>query len=319
MVRNVSVVIPVRDGALSLRDAVECVQKQRDVAVTEILVAVAPSGDETEAIARSLADEFVEVRVLDNPTGGISSGLNVGMRAASNDVLVRVDARSFLEPNHVSNALELMVSKGAVNVGSVQVPTGVTKTERAIAAAMRHRLGSGGARYRSSDGGARKVDTAFLGVFDLAALREVGGWDEAWLRNEDAELNLRLQKAGGEVWLDDRLHVEYRPRSTLAGLARQYWDYGRWRMRTIRRHKQSVRLRQVAAPVIVVCCAASFIGALMVSPWLGLVAAAYVIAIVGVGATTTELTLGERFTMSAALATMHLSWGSGFLASLLTR
>jgi len=310
----VSVVIPVRNDADGLPAAVASVLAQRDVEPAEIWLAVGPSEDGTEAVARDLAKRHPEVTVLENHPGGIADGLNLGLAAAGAEVLVRLDARCTLPEDFVRTALATMAETGAANVGAVQVPVGTTPMQRAIAAAMRHPLGSGGAAYRR---GARKqqVETAFLGVFRCDALRSVGGWDVRFARNEDAELNLRLRAAGHEVWLDPALRVEYGPRQSLRTLARQFFDYGWWRRRTAARHG-AVQLRQLAAPLLVAGSAVAVGLAIAVSP-VFLVAPGGYLVVVLAGAATAEgvNTIAGRLRVAAALATMHAAWGAGFIAS----
>lgn len=314
----VSVVIPARNDALGLPVAVASSLDQSDVQVAQVLLVVGPSNDDTLAVAQRLAAEHRVVEVIDNPAGGIPEALNLGLAAATSDTLVRVDARCRLPKGYTAQALKTQKLTGAVNVGAVQVPVGTTTTQRAIAAAMRHRLGSGGASYRSG-GERQKVATAFLGVFDVEALRAVGGWDPTFARNEDAELNHRLIQAGGEVWLDPKLRVDYGPRRTYGALARQFFDYGWWRSRMIVRHR-AVQLRQALVPLAVIALLVSLVLAVLLTPWMLIVPVVYLVALCSGAATAAgPLSLRERLGVVPALAIMHLSWGSGFLLSLVRR
>ena len=170
---------------------------------------------------------------------------------------------------------------------------------------------------RRIDGGAEQseVDTAFLGVYDVDVLRSLTGWDVTFARNEDAELNQRLRAAGHRVVLDPRLRVDYEPRTTLRGLARQYFDYGWWRRRMIAKHRVW-RVRQLVAPIIVFGLSFSCVLAAAVTPWFLVVPAAYVTMLGGFGVVLgEEPTFGDRLRVPFALATMHCSWGTGFLVS----
>lgn len=312
---SIGVIIPARNDAAGLPKAVASVLTQQDADLASIVVAVGPSIDDTMTIARGLVEKDQRIRVIENPSGRTPEALNLAIDASTTDVIVRVDARSELPPGYVAMALQTMHETGAGNVGAIQRPVGDTVTQRAIASAMRSPLGSGGADYRSSSQ-RKQVDTAYLGVFRRDALCEVGGYDESFVRNQDAELNLRLAAAGHAVWLDPRLVVEYRPRPSLRALAAQYWQYGWWRQRTARKHPGSLRLRQLAAPVVVVGASSLVVlAASTTALWLmpvGVYAGALIVA----GLSASSGGLRERLTMSAALATMHLSWGAGFLASL---
>lgn len=306
----ISVVIPVRNNAADLPDAVASAVLQPSV--HEIVLCVGPSRDDSLQVARQLGLDDGRVVVVENEHGGIPQALNLGLRAATGERLLRLDAHSVLPPDYVENAIETQGATGAANVGAVQRPVGKTLVERAIAAAMSSRAGSGGADYRASEM-SKPVDTAFLGFFDIEALRSIGGWDEDFARNEDAELNLRLAAAGHQVWLDPRLVVEYRPRASLRKLASQYFHYGWWRLRTIRKHPGSARMRQMAAPVIVLGVAGAAVG-LTITTWALVVPGAYVCAVLVAGLAT-DGSLIQRLLTGAALGTMHMSWGTGFLLS----
>jgi succinoglycan biosynthesis protein ExoA len=130
-------------------------------------------------------------------------------------------------------------------------PTADKGFARAVALAMGSPAGSGGAAYRT---GTQRgpADTVYLGVFRREALEHVGGYDEQFVRNQDAELNERLRAHGYVVWFEPALEVAYRPRGSVRALARQYAAYGRWRRATARRHPGSLRPRQLAAPALVI-------------------------------------------------------------------
>ncbi len=158
----------------------------------------------------------------------------------SGSIIARVDAHCVLPPGYLARALETLDRTGAANVGGVQHAVGSGTVGRAVAAAMTSRFGVGDARFHYG-GDEGPADTAYLGVFDAAVLRSVGGYDESLVRNQDYELNWRLRDAGHLVWFDPGLVVRYHPRERLAALARQYFDYGRWKREMLRRNPRSLR------------------------------------------------------------------------------
>lgn len=307
-------VIPARNDGAALAAAVGSVRDQT-APVDSIVIAVGPSTDDTHQVAQELEDAYPEVRTVSNPTGLTAAGLNLAIEATTADVVVRVDARSVLPNRYIEHALETLRETGAANVGAIQHPVGRTSTERAIAAAMTSRLGTGGAAYRHG-GQRREVDTAYLGAFTTDALRQVGGYDERFIRNQDAELNARLRSAGHAVWLDPRLVVEYRPRSSVSALAKQYWQYGRWRRETIRSHPDSLRLRQVVVPLLVIGLLLCLVLALLLSPAFLLPIGAYLVMVVVGGFVDGCGSVGSRLKTASALVAMHLSWGTSFLIAL---
>lgn len=295
---TVSVIVPARNAAAVLPRTLTAIREQDYPNLIEVVVAAAD--DQTAAAAE-------DVTVIRNPSGSTPTGLNLGLAATHGEVVVRCDAHSVLPQGYVSRAVEILLRTGAANVGGMQVPVGETTWQRAIAAAMSSPFGAGDARYRIG-GEEGPVDTVYLGVFRRASLEAVGGFDETFARNQDYELNHRLRAAGEIVWFDPDLRVEYRPRDSVRALARQYLDYGRAKRLFWRTHPRSLRLRQVAPPLLVMTLGAS----LLVSLWLPvvlLIPLAYVVALLGAGVVSRSGTLRT----ATALGVMHLSWGWGFL------
>jgi glycosyltransferase involved in cell wall biosynthesis/GT2 family glycosyltransferase len=307
---QVSVVIPARDCASSLPGAV---RSALDGGAAEVVVAVGPSRDETHAVAQRLADDNDEVHVVDNPTGRTPAGLNAAIRASRGDVIARLDAHATLSPDYLERAVSTLRRTGAANVGGRQRPVGRGAFGEAVAAVMTSPAGAGGAAYRTGQS-AGAVDTVYLGVFRREALDAVGGFDERMVRNQDYELNVRIREAGGTVWFDPELAVDYGPRERIADLARQYLQYGRWRRVTLRLHPGSLRARQLAAPALVLGLLGGVIVAAAFGAWwpLGAVGGAYLLAVV---VAAVQAAPSARLVLATALAfvVVHLSWGSGFL------
>jgi succinoglycan biosynthesis protein ExoA len=307
---DVAVVMPVRNEADGLRRAVAAVRDQAYPGAVQICLAVAPSADGTEAVAAQLAAAHNDVIVVVNPAGTTPAGLNAAIRATTGEVVVRVDGHAELSPGYIRRAVETLRRTGAANVGGVQRATGTTPFEEAVAAAMSSRFGAGDATFHY--GGAEgPTDTVYLGVFDRAAIERAGLFDERLVRNQDYELNIRLRQAGGVVWFDPELSVTYRPRGTLRALARQYFEYGRWKRSVIRRHPRSLRWRQAVPPAVTIAITLGAVAGLSRrEAWL--VPGAYATA-VAIAAANTGKTSGRRARLLAIFPTMQLSWGAGFL------
>ena len=190
---------------------------------------------------------------------------------------------------------------------------GRTTFEKSVAAAMRSKLGVGSSRFHTG-GEAGPSDTVYLGTFQKSALLAAGGFDERFTRAQDWELNFRLRSQGGVVWFDPSLVVTYRPRSTLKALAKQYFQYGRWRHAVSRSHKGSVNFRYLAPPTAVLILAASILTGLLISPIFYVPVLTYLIAILA-GSLVIGNTLKEKIVLPSVLATMHISWGLGYLTS----
>ncbi|MBW3619452.1 MAG: glycosyltransferase family 2 protein [Actinobacteria bacterium] len=309
---SVAVVVPARDSAATLETAVRSALSQEVPGDLEVVIAVGPSADDTEAVAARLAGEDERVRWIANPAGITPVGLNAAIAASTGEVVVRLDAHARLEPGYIATAVEVLRDTGAANVGGTQRPVADAGFARAVAAAMASPVGAGGAAYRTGRTPA-DVETVYLGVFRREALDRVGGYDPALVRNQDYELNHRLREAGGRVHFHPALAVDYRPRGSIRALARQYHDYGAWKRVVLRRHPSSVKLRQLVAPALVLALAGAVVLAVVWSPVpLAALVAVYVLALGGAG-----MQAAGRATLAlptaAALATMHLAWGTGFL------
>jgi len=310
---SVSVMIPVLNEADHLVAAVESVLQQEYGGEIEVILALGPSRDGTEEIAHRLANEDSRVIVVDNPSGRTANALNLAIKRSRHEYIVRLDGHSEIDRDYISNAIDTLLATGAVNVGGIMAAEGITPFQRAVARAMRSVLGVGSSRFHTG-GEAGESDTVYLGVFKKSALEAIGGFDERFTRAQDWELNYRLRSNGGKVWFDPRLHVTYRPRKNLRLLAKQYFEYGRWRRAVSRQHLGTVNLRYLAAPVAASINLLSVIlaittSALFIAPLLGY------LAIILIGSLVIGKDLTERLRLPFVLVTMHMSWGIGFLTS----
>lgn len=316
MVTPVGVIAPILNEERHLRSAVEAVLDQDYPGPIHIVLALGPSTDSTGDLAAQLADTHSSVEIVANPSGRTPDGLNAALAALPDDVgvVVRIDGHSLLDRNYIATAVALLSETGAVNVGGVMAAEGTTPTEQAIATAMTSTLGVGAARFHTG-GNAGEVDTVYLGVFDAAALARVGGFDPRFTRTQDWELNHRLRKQGGRIWFSPDLRVRYRPRPTLRALARQYRDYGRWRRVVARTHPGTLNARYLTPPTLVVGLLGSAVAGVAWRPAWALPAA--YLASVGIGgvAIAADQPFAVRLRTPAALATMHVSWGWGFITS----
>lgn len=310
---QVTVVIPARNCARELQGCLDAISAQAFSRLLEVVIAVAPSTDGTEQTAAEAICSW-PTRVVANAAGTTSAGLNAAIQAARGEVIVRVDAQSRLPDGYVERAVATLARTGAANVGGVQQPVGQSGLSRVIAAAMTSGFGGGPAHFRRRrhEG---PVDTVYLGVFDAEALAAAGGFDESLERNQDYELNWRLREQGRVVWLDPTLVVDYLPRSSWGGLARQYFDYGAWKRVVIGRHPQSTQPRQLAAPALVCGLVLSAIELVRGRSRGGLMPAAYLgsCAVAALRLRRSLPACGDRLRAAAAFAVMHLSWGTGFL------
>jgi glycosyltransferase involved in cell wall biosynthesis len=308
---DISVVMPLRNGARDLRHSVGAVLSQDYPGRLELIIAVGPSDDDSEALARQLAEADDRMTVVDNPPGTTPSALNAAIAASGGAVVARVDSHAVLPPGYLRRAVHTLQTTAADNVGGVQHACGQTPFEQAVAAAMTSRFGVGNAAFHYG-GRPGPTDTVYLGVFRRAALERVGGFDERLRRNQDYELNWRIRDSGGVVWFDPRLVVDYRPRSSLPALARQYREYGRYKRAVVRQHPRSLRARQLAAPAALIANASSLILATTGRRRFLVVPGGYLLA-TAVASALAGNNRQEVARLPLVFATMHHAWGWGFL------
>ena len=306
--------MPLLNEERHLRDAVAMILSQDYPGPLEVVLALGPSRDRTDEVARSVAAGDDRVRLVANPSGRTPDGLNAAIGAATGEVVVRVDGHAEIPGDYIRTAVDELTRVGADNVGGIMDARGTTPFERAVACAMRSPLGVGSSRFHTG-GQAGESDTVYLGVFRRSALERVGGYDPHFARAQDWEMNHRIRQTGGKVWFTPELKVTYRPRGSFGSLARQYFHYGRWRRVVARHHEGTINPRYLAPPTMAVLTTAGLVAGFFWKPaWV--VPAGYLTAVAAGGL---AISAGEpvktRVLTPAVLATMHWAWGAGFLTS----
>jgi glycosyltransferase involved in cell wall biosynthesis len=309
----ISVILPVLNEESHLEGAVLSVLSQDYRGPLEIILALGPSRDRTNEIATKLASQDNRVKLLDSPTGKTAAGLNLALAASKSPVVVRVDGHAQIPNNYISLIVEILNKTGAVNVGGVMAAVGTTAFERAVAGAMRSPLGVGASRFHTG-GEAGEVDTVYLGAFRREALIAIGGFDERFTRAQDWELNFRLRENGGVIYFDPRLHVTYRPRSSVGALAKQYFEYGRWRRVVSRRHSGTINYRYLAPPFALLGFSVSLVLGVLLSSIFFIPALVYLLFVV-LASLKISTSVGEYLLLLVVIPTMHFAWGAGFISS----
>lgn len=293
----------------------------------EVVLADGMSTDRTREVVAEFQQTHPDllIRLADNPLRIIPAGLNRAIQASNGEYLVRLDGHSVPADDYVERCMDALLAGKGENVGGVWdiCPGGEGWIARSIAVAAAHPLGVGDALYRYATEAAY-VDTVPFGAFRRDTLERAGYFDETLLTNEDYELNTRLRQHGGRIWLDPSIRSGYFARASLGALARQYWRYGYWKQRMLRRYPQTLRWRQALPPLFV----AGLVGlALLSLIWnlariLLLIGIGLYLIIIIAGVVPSALKRKDPALLAGiplAIATMHLSWGSGFIYSLLRK
>jgi glycosyltransferase involved in cell wall biosynthesis/SAM-dependent methyltransferase/GT2 family glycosyltransferase len=309
-----AVLVPVLDEARHLERALETMGAQELDGDLEILVIDGGSTDASRDLVDTLSRADARIRLLDNPAGRTPNALNIGLRAARGTYVVRMDAHALYPRDYIARGIERLERGDVVCASGPQVAVGDRPTGRAVARALQSPLGVGGARFRRVGAHEQDVDSGFCGVWRRDLLLELGGWDEDWPINQDAELAARIRARGGRIVCVPQMAAQYVTRSSLRGLARQYWRYGQYRAKTARRHPGGLRRSHVLPPGLVGLVAAAALPTRRARP-IRRGVALYVGALVVEGQRMARRDATDRLgvRITAVLATMHLCWGAGFL------
>lgn len=314
---EVTIVMPVRNEAAAIESALADVLAQAEDGRVEVVVADGRSTDGTREILERIAGSDDRVRVVDNPHGGTPQALNAALAAARGRYLIRVDGHSRIPPDYVERILAHLRSERCEGAGGIKRPVGRTPFGRAVAAAWASPFAIGDSPNKGAAEPAY-VDHIPFGAYVTERARAIGGWDERFVRNQDAEFDYRYVESGGRLLLDPSIVVDWHVRERPRALARQYYEYGYWRFRTAARHPSLVKARWLAPPAVVAALGA---GAALswTRPGRRLLAAAalpYGAFLVHAGRSLgRELGPGQAPNAVLAVATIHLAWGAGFLAS----
>ena len=307
----ISVIIPVLNEQNHLAAAVQSVLDQNYSGDLEVLLALGPSRDNTNALAAELAKADKRIRLIDNPRGLTTVGLNLAIAQSKHDIIVRIDAHSEPAPGYLENGVRILLAKKADLIGGIMDAKGTSAFQKAVAWAYTSRFGIGGAKFHV--GGAEgEAESAYLGIFQKSALTRVGGYDETIVRGEDWDLAQRIKKTGGLVWFSPELKVTYWPRGTWSKLAKQFMSTGIWRGDLTRRNSSGASIRYWIPPVLVGAVAWGLV-LMTLGHYYGIFPAAiYLMGVAFLASTAQGLSLKSRIALLIALPTMHFAWGLGF-------
>ena len=323
---SVSIIIPCYNEQKTIEKMLAAIYAQTyPRADLEVVIADGMSTDRTRDAITAFAESHpdLHIAVVDNPKRFIPAALNAALGEAHGEIIVRMDAHAMPNPEYVARSVADLEAGLGENVGGVwEIQPGAEGwLAYSIAVAAAHPLGVGDALYRHAEKPA-EVDTVPFGAFKRQLLALIGFFDESLLANEDYEFNARIRKSGGKVWLDPSIRSVYFARSTLAGLAKQYFNYGFWKWKMLRRYPDTLRWRQGLPPLFVLSLAGlGLLGFLWSGFWVGLgaEAALYLLALTAAGLqrAVRQKKVFLVFGLPLAIAVMHICWGSGFLWSII--
>lgn len=316
-VPKVSVVMPCYNEEKFVKKSIESLIDDYFLKYCELIVVDGMSSDGTQEIVQSLIKQGLPIRLLDNEKRIQANGLNLGISEARGEIIVRADAHCLYPPGYINKCSELLEKTGAANVGGTMLPQGTSMDQKAISLALKHPMGVGDAKWHLGNFNGY-VDTVYLGTFKKELFDEIGLYDTNFKTNEDAELNLRILKAGKKIYLDSSIKVIYIPREAMKDLILQYFKYGRGRYYTTLKHRKITSLRQLGPVGLVVGLFLSIILSFF-WPLFLLFPTLYILTLLLTAIFSwlkNKISLKQRLLTGLAWAIMHTAWGTGFLSGL---
>jgi glycosyltransferase involved in cell wall biosynthesis len=321
---SISIIVPCYNEESTIRHLLDAILAQTyPRAQMELIISDGMSTDHTRDVIAAFQKEHADlaVRVVQNSARTIPSGLNQAIRESSGGIIIRLDAHSMPIPEYVERCVAAHEAGKGDNVGGVwEICAGAdTWVAKSISFAAAHPLGVGDAMYRlNAKAGA--VDTVPFGSFRRTLIDKIGAFDEMLLSNEDYEFNVRVRESGGTVWLDPSIRSVYFSRSTFGKLAAQYWRYGFWKFKMLKRYPHTLRWRQALPPLFVLILFILIVLSLFTGfarYFLAAQVAVYffVLALAGMRLAIRKNTGSLLFGLPLAISTMHMAWGAGFLWS----
>ena len=319
---TVSVVVPCRNERAHIEACLNSIARQNPpTGGFEIIVVDGASDDGTRTLLDTLREGAGNLIVLDNPQRITAVGMNVGIRAARGEFVAILGAHTMYAPDYLEVCLRLMRDHPEAEcVGGPIVHEGGSTFGRAVALAMSHPLGVGNAlhRYPEYEGYA---EGACFPMFRREIFERIGMYDESLVRNQDDELNLRLAKSGGKVYLSPGARSVYRVRETPGGLFRQFFQYGYWRVAVLRRHRYRTSWRRFAPVILLGIFALLVVVAVILrGPWISAAVAFPLIYLAALGVVGLHAagfkSPGVALRFPVAVGIMHAAYALGFVWSL---
>jgi glycosyltransferase involved in cell wall biosynthesis len=251
---SASFIVPVRNEEDYIRACLRSlVEQEYPASEIEVIVVDGRSSDRTREIIEEIARKNPQVRCLDNPAGIVPTAMNIGIRAARGEVVIRADGHNVYPWDYAANCVKSLAQTGAANVGGpwVTVAADESFSARLVATILSSPFGVGNSQFRTS----REegfVDTVPFGAFRREIFERIGLYNEKLVRNQDNELNARIRKAGGRIYLTPILTTYYHPGKKFLGLLKYAFKTSRWHIFTLRENRQSMGLRHFAPAMFLV-------------------------------------------------------------------
>ncbi len=317
----ISVICPIYNEEKYIARCIESVMQQdypKDD--LEVLFVDGMSKDRTREIIASYLPQCPYLRVLDNPQQIVPPAMNIGIREAKGDIIIRLDAHAFFPENYFSELVKNLVELGADNVGGVcrTLPVNDTVVCKSIANVLSSSFGMGNSHFRVGEKDVMEVDTVPFGCFHRDLFERIGYFDEELIRNQDDEFNGRIIKNGGKIFLLPQLVIDYFARDTIGKVYKMFYQYGLFKPLVNKKLGSPATIRQFFPLVFVLgLIGGPFFG--FISPWFLVAYAGVILAYFGIA---TMFSLRDTKNLKQILIqdwtyfVVHFAYGWGYINGL---
>jgi len=286
----------------------------------EILIADGMSTDNTRDIISQYQRKHANIILLDNPGRIVPTGMNIALKQAQGDIVIRVDGHCIIAPDYVRKCVEHLENERVDGVGGPMETIGEDKLSETIAIAMSSPFGVGNSAFRTVTGKTMLADTVPFPAYKKEIIQKAGLYDEELVRNQDDEYNYRIRELGGKLLLAEDVHSKYYSRGSFRKLWKQYFQYGFYKVRVLQKHPLQMSIRQFVPLLFVLSLLASIIITLVTTwGWIALLSItwAYIVAnLIASAITASKKGWDHILRLPVAYAIIHLGYGCGFLAGL---
>lgn len=325
---KISVILPIRNEGAYIERCMRAILAQDYPGKMEILVVDGMSTDDTRTrLGQIVPHSKFRICLLDNPGKIVPTGMNIALRQAQGDIIVRVDGHCIIAPDYVRNCVFYIQSGEVDGVGGPMQTIGETPLAAVIALAMSSPFGVGNSAFRTLSGASMLADTVPFPAYTRSIIQRAGLYDEELMRNQDDEYNYRIRELGGKILLADDVRSQYFSRASLRGLWRQYFQYGLYKVRVLQKHPRQMSLRQFVPPLYVLALLFSVLLAFFPAIRFLSLAVPLVYLLSNLAASFLTALRAQKSNQSSipiyhlllpfTFAILHVSYGLGFLLGLL--
>lgn len=256
-IENVSVVMPILNEEKYIEKCLNSlILQDYPKENLEILLVDGMSDDDTVKIINKYLKKYSFIKLLSNPKKTVQYGLNIGIENAHGDYIVRMDAHASYANDYISQCIKYLKKTQAQNVGGPTIVRGVDFVQKIVAAAYHSPFALGASRhYEENFEG--YADTVAWGSFKKQTLKDLDMYDERLPRSEDDDLNFRITKNGGKIFITPEIKSIYYPKDSFKKLFNQYFNYGLWKVAVIKKHRKPSRIAHLI-PMLFVAFIAIF-------------------------------------------------------------